>query len=83
MEKYLCLSFFLRPHLRHMEVLRLGVESEVHLLAYTTATARAMRDQSRVFSLHHSSQQCRILNPLREARDPTCILMDSIWIHFY
>ena len=26
--------------------------------------------------LHHRSQQHRILNPLSEARDPTCILMD-------
>ena len=35
---YLFLSFvFLGPHLRHMEVPRLGVESELQLLAYTTA----------------------------------------------
>ena len=27
--------------------------------------------------LHHSSQQCRILNPLSEARDQTCILKDA------
>ena len=26
--------------------------------------------------LHHSSQQCQILNPMNEARDQTCILMD-------
>ena len=26
--------------------------------------------------LHHSSRQCRILDPLCEARDQTCILMD-------
>ena len=31
--------FFLGPHLRDMEVPRLGVELELHLLAYTTATA--------------------------------------------
>ena len=30
---------FLGPHPRHMEVPRLGVESELQLLAYTTATA--------------------------------------------
>ena len=30
---------FSRPHPRHMEVPRLGVESELWLLAYTTATA--------------------------------------------
>ena len=33
----MCLFFFLGPHLRHMEVPRLGVESE--LLVYTAATA--------------------------------------------
>ena len=31
--------FFLGPHLWHMEVPRLGVESELQSLAYTTATA--------------------------------------------
>ena len=30
--------FFLGPHLWHMEVPRLGVDSELQLLAYTTAT---------------------------------------------
>ena len=39
----------------HMEVPRLGVESELQLLAYTTATA--MQDPSHVWDLHHSSQQ--------------------------
>ena len=29
---------FLGPHLQHMEVPRLGVELELQLLAYTTAT---------------------------------------------
>ena len=42
-----------------MEVPRLGVESELQLLAYTTATA--MLDLSCVCDLHHSSQQCRVL----------------------
>ena len=27
--------------------------------------------------LHHSSRQCQILKPLSEARDGTCILMDT------
>ena len=31
--------FFLGPHLQHKEVPRLGVESELQLPAYTTATA--------------------------------------------
>ena len=57
-----------------MEVSRLGVESELQMLAYATATAT--QDLSCVCNLHHSSLQRRILNPLREARDGTRILMD-------
>ena len=36
----------LGPHQWHMEVPRLGVESELHLLAYTTATTT--QDLSRI-----------------------------------
>ena len=32
--------------------------------------------------LHHSSGQCQILNPLSKARDRTCILRDSSWVHY-
>ena len=46
--------FFLWLHLQHMEVPRLGVESELQLLAFTTATA--------MWDLRRSLQQCRILN---------------------
>ena len=52
----------------HMEVPRLGVEWELQPLAYTTATATP--DLSLICNLHHSSQQCWILNPLIRARDP-------------
>ena len=70
-----CVSFvFLGPHLRHMELPRLGVESELKLPAYTTATAT--QDLSCACDLHHSSQHRQILNPLSEARDRTRILMD-------
>ena len=65
--------FFLGPCLQHMEVPRLGIQSELWLPAYTTATAT--QDPSRVCGLHHSSQQCWIPNPLSEARDGTCNLM--------
>ena len=51
----------LESHLQHMEVHRLGLESELQLLAY--ATAVAMPDPSLVCNLNYSSQQCRILNP--------------------
>ena len=57
-----------------MELPSLGVESELHLPAYTTGTA--MLDLSHVRNLHHSSWQCWILNPLSEAWDQTHILMD-------
>ena len=63
-----------------MEVPRLGVESELQLPSYTTATAT--QDPSRVCDLHHSSGQCRILNPLSEARDGTLNLIVTSRIHF-
>ena len=64
-----------------MEVPRLGVESELQLLVYSTATV--MPDPRRVCDLHHSSQQHWILNPLNETRDRAHILMDTSWIHFH
>ena len=66
-------SSFLGPNLWHMEVPELGVELELQLPAYSTAIA--MQDRSCACDLHHSSQQCRILNPLSKARDQTCIFM--------
>ena len=45
---------FLGLHLGHMEVPRLEVESELQLLAYTTATATS--DLSYNQDLHHSSR---------------------------
>ena len=64
-----------------MDVPRLGVESELWLPAYTTATAT--QDLSRVCHLHHSSWQRWVFNPLNEARDQTSILMDTSWICFH
>ena len=40
--------------------------------------ATATLDPSHVCNLHHSSRQRWILNPLSEARDRTCILMDAV-----
>uniref|UniRef100_A0A8D0ZHL9 Uncharacterized protein n=1 Tax=Sus scrofa TaxID=9823 RepID=A0A8D0ZHL9_PIG len=65
--------FFLGPHPRHMEVPRLGIESELQLPVYATTTAT--RNPNCIFSLHCSSWQRRILNPLSKARDGTCNLM--------
>ena len=78
---FVCLlACFSGPHLQHMAVPRLGVESELQLLAYTTATAT--QDLSHVCDLYHSSRQCRILNSLSKARDGTCILMHASQTHF-
>ena len=59
---------FLWQHLHHMEASR----SELKLQAY--ATVSATLDQSYICNLHHSWQQCRILNSVSEARDRTSIL---------
>ena len=64
-----------------MEVPRLGVESELQLPAYTTATATL--DPSLICDLHQSSQQHQILNTLTEAWDRTCILMDTSWVRLH
>ena len=64
-----------------MDVPRLGVKLELQLLAYTTATVTP--DLSHVCNLHHILQQCQILNPLSGARDLTCILIDTSWVHFH
>ena len=61
-----------------MEVPRLGVESELRLVAYATAT----QDPRLVCNLHRSSQQGGILNPPSRGRDRTCNLVDTSWIHF-
>ena len=58
---------FLGLHLRHMQVPRIGVESELQL--------PAMQDPSHVCNVYHSSQQCQILNSWSEARDRTFNLM--------
>ena len=71
--------FILGPQ-RHMEVPRLGVKSNLQLLAYTTAIA--MPDLSLVFGLQCRSWQCQILNPLSGTRDWTHILTDTSRVHF-
>ena len=71
-------SVFLGPHPWHMEVPRIGVQLELLPLAYATDTA--MQDLSHVCNLPNSSQQCRILNPLKEARDRTRDLLDASWV---
>ena len=63
-----------------MEILRLGVQLELWLLAYVTAIATS--DLSHMFDLQHCSWQCWILNPLIKARGRTQNLMVPSQIHF-
>ena len=69
---------FLRPYPRQMEVPRLGVELELQLLAYTSATAT--QDPNHIRALPHHAPPCQTLNPLSEARDRTCVFMDTSWV---
>ena len=68
---------FSGPHLRHMEVPRLGVLSELQLPAYATATATS--EPSLVCDLHHSSQQHWILNP--QGSNPNLMVPSGIHFH--
>ena len=85
---FLFFFWFLELHLWHMDIPRLGVKMELQLPAYTTATAT--QDPSLVCTtahttpeLHHSSRQHWIPNTLSKARNQTCILTDTSWIHFH
>ena len=60
---------------------QLGGELELQLLAYSTATE--MWYPSRIYNLHHNSQQPHILNPLNEVKDGTRVLMDTSRTHFH
>ena len=70
------LFFLFRLHLRHMEVLSLGLILELQVLAYIAATA--ILDLSRICDLCCSFWQHQIINPLSKTRDWTCILMDTM-----
>ena len=56
------------------------VKLELQLLTYTTATATL--EPCHICTLCHISWQHWILNPLSEARDQTCVLMDTSQIHY-
>ena len=75
---FLC---FLGLYPRLMEVPRLGVTSELQLLACTRAAATW--DPNRICNVHHSSQQHPIPAPVSEARDCTSVLMDAGRIRFH
>ena len=76
--QFLFLFFFLRAApVAHGDA---QARSELQPPVYTTATATP--DPSCVCDLHHSSWQRQIPDPLSEARDQTCVLMDTSGVHF-
>ena len=72
---------FLGPHLHQIEFPRLGVESELQMLAKAIATG--MSDLSLLWELYCSSRLFWILNPLRSARDQDYILIDRGQLSFH
>ena len=72
---------FLELHLWHVEIPRLGVELELQLPAYATATAT--QDLSRVCELRHSSRNARSLTHWVRPRDQPPNLMVPSRIHFH
>ena len=79
---------FLGPPLWHMEVPRLVSTLQLQLQAYNTlhysyTTFISHYTTGTAAGLHHSSQQCQILNPLSKARDRTCVLMDTSQVCYH
>ena len=72
---YSLFFFFLQPHLQQMEVPGPGAESELQLMAYTTATATL--DLTYICNTCCSSWQHWILNPLSQAKYWTHILTET------
>ena len=64
---YIFFCFILGPYPQHIEVPKLGVESELQLPAYTATIATP--DPSCIWDLYPRSWQCWILNLLSEARN--------------
>ena len=51
-------------------------------VAYGSFQARG-RIRAAAASLHHSSQQCQILDQLSEPRDQICVLMITNQVHYH
>ena len=66
----------LQPRLHHMEAAGPGVELELQLPAYATATAT--RNPSHICDLCRSLRQCWIHNPRSEARDQSRIFTETM-----
>ena len=78
---FILFPFCFRALLQHMEIPRPRVESELQPPACATATG--MWNLNSICNLHHSSWQRWILNPLKGARDQTCVLMGTSWFRYH
>ena len=72
----LLLFFFLGLHLWHTEVPRLGVEPELQRQPMPHPRQHQIQTLSATFAIPSSNAR-PLLNPLSEARDQICILMDT------
>ena len=79
---YLLLLFFWGgSHLWHVEVPRLG--GGIRATAAGLHHSHSNATQLHFCDLHHSKWQHQTLNPLREDRDRTLILMHTSWISYH
>ena len=74
---FVCLFLFLMAMPAAYGSFQARSRLELQLPAYTRSTE--MQDPSCICNLCRTLQQLGILIPLSEARDQTCILMDTIW----
>ena len=68
--------FFFKAAVTHMEVPRLGVESELQLLAYATATATQDRNLSMTYTTAYGNDGTP--HPLSKARNRTRIFVGFV-----
>ena len=69
--------FFLGPQWRHMEIPGCMGQIGAAAASLSHSHSHTGSEPSHIFNLHSSLWQCWILNPLSEARDQTCNLMDT------
>ena len=77
------LLFFLLlgPHMQHLEVPRLWVEQELHLLAYTKPQQHRILATSVTYTAVHSN--AGLFVPLSKAKDESCVLMDTSQVRYH
>ena len=80
LKNFLIFLLFLEPYPWRMEVPGQGVELELQLPAYTTATATP--NPGRIYNLHHGSWLCWILTLLSKAGIKPASSMDISRVHF-